>query len=103
MKLERSNGILFVGCRKDNFRQPLNPDRFKDSESVHLRHLHIEENNIGVLFPDHREGLVVGDQSSNRRILHVCWPLFKSASRWKGISIRTANPPSLAFISSKRK
>jgi hypothetical protein len=57
MKLERSNGILFVGCRKDNLRQALNPDRLKDSEPVHLRHLHVEKNNIGVLLPDHSDGL----------------------------------------------
>ena len=31
MKLERSDGILFVGCGKDNFREPLNPDRFKEA------------------------------------------------------------------------
>src|SRR5439155_22312835 len=129
---ERSNRILLVSCRKDYLGQLIDSDRFEDSESVHLRHLHIEEYNVGVLLSDHRDGLfavtafadnfdiviisyhstnkfagerlVVSDQSSNRRILHVSCCSFKnSASRRKGISITTVSPPSLRFISSKRK
>jgi hypothetical protein len=56
MKLKRSNGILLISSRKYDFRQPFNPDRFKHGEPIHLRHLHIEENNIRTFFPNHRYG-----------------------------------------------
>jgi hypothetical protein len=56
VKLERSNSILLISCCEDNFRQSFSPDRFKHGQPVHLRHLHIEEDDIRALFPDHRDG-----------------------------------------------
>src|ERR1700716_3604938 len=58
MKLESSNRVRLIGRRKDDLRQMLQPESFKDLEPVHLRHLDIEENYIGPLFLDRREGLL---------------------------------------------
>src|SRR5260370_40995863 len=58
MKFEGANRILLVGCRKDNFWQLIDADRFEYREAIHLPHLNIEENKIDVLFPDLGDGIL---------------------------------------------
>src|SRR4029078_12741205 len=130
MKLECPNSILFIGRRKDNLRQVLDPNRFEDGETIHLRHLHIEKNDVGFLFLNRAHGFfavaafanyfdfvivlrqstnefsgqrfVVYDHSLNRRVLHA-GSTERLRSVRKGISTRTARPPSGLFANSKRK
>ena len=98
MQLECSNRVLLIRGRENDFGQPFHSDGFEDSETIHLRHLHIEKNEIGISFSDRgdslfaicafaddlnlvivaqhsanefpRERFILDDQSSNALILH---------------------------------
>src|SRR5436190_4149747 len=130
MKLEGADRIMFIRRGKHDFRQLLETDCFNYCETIHLRHLHIEEDDVGTLRLDHsdsipaitafahdldlaivlqhstnelsRQRLVVCDQRLNLCGLHpVFFPALEPSHIAQGISMTTVKPPSGAFVISK--
>ena len=60
VQLERANGVLVVRGHKDDERQRRGIDAGDDVETAFLRHLNVEEQNVGVHRTEQRLGLLPG-------------------------------------------
>src|SRR2546423_4422101 len=56
MKLEGPDRVRFIGCRKNNFRQVIEPDRVQNRKPIHFRHLDVEKDKVRLFLPDRRDG-----------------------------------------------